>query len=406
MKNAIIRVAATLAVAAGTFFPKTKAQDAGPIGKTDIGAYILEAPGLPASIDEAARRIYGSNVLQPDLQAEEKFYRPFIEKVESRQKEYQDFYGGKVQKYTSTLDQASMQQHYAAEANKNPIVAGMGGTEAVMKMDDKEREVAARKAAEYAADPFAANGIESAGMTALYQKIVSDPEYAARFNKMSEKEKEAELRKYMANDQVKAKTPAQMQQEQQRREQQMAEADKVRNAMEIRQALTDFHNKLSEVRVKFSTMVEEINQSPGNHADIAKVHGEKYEKIPEVELGEYGHDKDPEQVKRLEIETYTNHRAQAVKNLRQYAPLLEELRNQYRAIVSEYLLFLGENRDKINTDVTDYLNSTYTEQEVATFEAGLLGLAADLTETSKQLTKEIAGWEQQYRQKLSSYGVK
>ena len=45
--------------------------------------------------------------------------------------------------------------------------------------------------------PFAASGVQSPGMTALYQKMMSDPAYAQRFQKMTEQERMVELQKYI-----------------------------------------------------------------------------------------------------------------------------------------------------------------------------------------------------------------
>jgi hypothetical protein len=51
------------------------------IGKTDIPALIEEAPAAPITLEEAARRTYGPNLLQPDHHALQNYYQPFLNKI-------------------------------------------------------------------------------------------------------------------------------------------------------------------------------------------------------------------------------------------------------------------------------------------------------------------------------------
>ena len=116
------------------------------------------------------------------------------------------------------------------------------------------------------ADPFAASGVQSAGMTAMYQKIVSDPAYAARFEKMSEKEKEAELRKYMANDKPQIQTAAQVEEHRRKTEQQTLQANKVRAAMEFQQQIAAFSAKVSEIQATYIRQRNDRLTAPGRDA--------------------------------------------------------------------------------------------------------------------------------------------
>ncbi len=377
-----------------------------PLGKTDFHAFIEAAPGLPNSIEEAARRTYGTNPLQPDALALEKFFQGFYSKVESAEKQYET-YANKLQAYGESQSESDWKQKSYAESDKNPILRQMGGAEKVSQMSEQEAEAAARQAAaQYMQDPFAANGIQSAGMTALYQKIISDPAYAAKFEKMSEKEKEAELRKYMANDEPQVKTPQQMAQEHKQFEQQQRQKNEVLNAMEINQKITDIQMQIQEVATKFGETVAAVDNARGNHADIDADYRREYSKIPEVVMGEAGRVKDPEQVKKLALATATKHRAFAVSALKQYGPALSELRSKYKQICSEYLSYLSKNGYKVNGNMNDLFAGTNTEVNLVNLELSLLSLSRHLAKESEQLTSEVAGWEKNYLETKATYQVK
>ncbi|MBK9017458.1 MAG: hypothetical protein IPM82_27320 [Saprospiraceae bacterium] len=138
------------------------------------------------------------------------------------------------------------------------------------KMSEAEARSAALQAtAQHTADPFAANGVQSAGMTALYQKIISDPAYAKKFEKMSEAEKETELRKYMANDKPVAITPDQMKARETQMATQNRQVELIRNAQEIQLKLSDFMQKVSEVSTSFGHKLQEIEQQGRTHEAIS-----------------------------------------------------------------------------------------------------------------------------------------
>lgn len=374
------------------------AQNATPglIGKTNFSAYIDEAPGLPATVEEAAKRVYGANnFIQPDYAAFEKIYQPFYDKMDGILAQYKAAYGGKIAAYNEQEGEDGIRQSMEAEVSKNPIIAQMGGVGKIQNMSESEAKVAATQAAaSYMQNP----GMQSAGMNALYQKVVSDPAYAARFQKMTEQEKEAELRKYMAGDQVTAKTPQQMAAEQKAREQQNQQKNEVQNAMEIQQKMTDFQLKLSNVQATCEQEFAAISQSSNNHTAIENEYGKQLKAIPMVELGEYGHDHDPAKVQALKLETVTKHRTLAASELKQYQALLNKLRTEYKKIATEYLTYIHANSQKINGNPADLYKGTQTEWTVAGFEMGLLSLATDVAKHSEQLTKEVAYWEAQYQQ--------
>jgi hypothetical protein len=371
------------------------------IGTTDINAFIEQVPGLPRNTDEAMKRA-GNHPTQPDRSALDRHYLPFEDKVNHRIDEYKAF----AQQKMTHATEADYRQAAAAIADSNPIVAGMGGYEKVSKMSEAEAKAAAQQsAAAYMADPFAANGVQSAGMTALYQKIISDPVYAKQFEKMSEAEKEAELRKYMANDQPATTTPQQVKAQQAQTANQQLQADRIRFAQEVQLKIAALQQQMTDVSADFDQWLTDIAQQGNSHEAISLDAGKRYEAIPMVELGEYGRDHDPAQVAVLRKAEAKQHREQAQQELEQQMAAFEEVANRYQAIVSEYLNFVKKNGKKIHggTSVKDMMDGTNTEQPLVTFEMRLLGIPLELSQKSRELTQEAAQWEANYVQTMQTY---
>lgn len=394
--------------AARTFFAfavlgqalQAQTNGASPLGKANFAALYENVPFPPKATAEAAHRTYGADYLNPDLFALDKFYQPFTDRVERAVGEYREYYANRSQTYMATQNEATMRAQYAAQINQNPIIASMGGVDAVQNMTPEQAEAAARKAAaEYMADPFAANNVQSAGMSALYQKIAADPEYAARFQKMSEKEREAELRRYMANDKVQAKTPAQMQQEQQQKARQMQDADKVRAAMMFQQYGADLMAKIEAAKAQYENRRAQVLAGAGNHDEIEADFQKKYDAIPEVILGE-GREKEPVQTQKLYEATTLKHRDFATKVLKQEAVLLAELQVAFKNIAAEHVAFLKAHRHEVNGNMADQISGTETETMLASLEMGLIGLADELSKNAQQSTREAAVWEKLWWERI------
>lgn len=397
MKTSIIFRSAVLALAAMAAVPAFSQQliPNSLLGTTDIPAYIEAAPGLAPSLAETAQRAYGGNFLQPDHQAMDNFYGAAEDKIRQAQQRYEEFYKKKYGGENPDMEAITR------EIDRNPIVKGMGGVNAVQNMNQEEANEAATRAAEqYIADPFAANGVNSPGMTALYQKMMSDPAYAKRFEKMSEQERMAELQKYMANDPVVANTPERVQQANDR----MARQNKVADAMEINAKVTELHQQIYAVANAHAEGLRAIDSQPGNQTEIDADFNAKYNALPEIIAGEAGRQKDPELDKKLRIETATRRRDRAAADLKQYSVLLEELKVQYKQIAVSYMEFIAANAHRVNCDPAGLYDGTNTELSLANFESSLIGLGMALSKESREHTRLLASYEQHYQEVMRSYG--
>ncbi|MBS1850662.1 MAG: hypothetical protein JST79_07095 [Acidobacteria bacterium] len=352
------------------------------LGKTNIHALLEAAPGVPRSTAEAADRWKQSDAI----------YQPFQQKVEAAHKQLQESMAARAHQ---APDAATMEKQAKAMSNANPIVSGMGGVDKIQQMTPEQREAAARQsAANYQQSLVTGNGRNSPAMQAMMQKMMTDPAYRARFMQMSEAEKEAELRKNMGP------VAPQSVEDHQKGQQELKAADEIRNSQAIQQDLQKMTQRIQSIETEFAKKDQAISDAPGNHAQIGRDIGAKIAKVPVVELGEYGHDKDPAQMQALYREQATRDRERAAAELTQRAALYEQKKSQYKEVVSAYQEWLKQNQARINPSMNDLLKGTNTELAVAGFEQGLIGLAEDLAKYSKHATQDAAGYEQNYQEKI------
>lgn len=356
------------------------------LGTTDIPAYLEAIPRLPDNLAEAVNRAYGDNPSEENLQRLDEFYRPYETRAEERIQEYQAFAQQKMLAQGVQNSEAAYLEQSLQDVNANPIIANMGGMEKISQMSEEEKQAAALKAvSQFTANP---SGSSSAGMTALYQRVVTDPEYAQKFQNMSEAQKEAELRKYMAEDKSAAASPTPTNRP-------MQEADRIRNAQTVQLKLMELYQKLSEVTTNYGSQINAIEQNGRNHEAISEEVDTRYQAIPLVELGEYGRDHDPDQVKALLLEAATLHRDRAARELSAYSDCWHKLREDYKTIVQEYLAFITEHPQLIYGGLSpaDIMHGLNTENPLLEFEAAMIGLSIELCRQAKELIKKSVVWE-------------
>lgn len=107
----------------------------------------------------------------------------------------------------------------------------------------------------------------------------------------------------------------------------------------------------------------------------------------------------------LRKEEAKQHRERAQQELKQHADALSEAANRYQTVVTTYLNFVKKNGQNIygGTSAKDLLEGTNTEQPLVAFEAGLLGVALELSTKLRELTKQAAQWETNYVQTMQTY---
>jgi hypothetical protein len=213
---------------------------------------------------------------------------------------------------------------------------------------------------------------------------------------MSEAEQRAEMQRNMGT--VAPQSP----EEHQRVQAQVSKQNEVTEANAIRAELTQMARRLGEIDAEFTRKDASISAAPGSHQQIAREIGETEAKVPVVELGEYGHDKDPVQMVRLELEKATRDRERAAWELQQRTALHLQRKTQYKEVASAYSTWLKQNLSRINTSMADPLRNTNTELAAAGYEDGLIGLSETLAKYTANATRDAAMYENNYQEKLAN----
>jgi len=254
-------------------------------------------------IDEVPAPIYILPLAgQADIDAE---FDPYIKKIESQQKQLAEMVAknSKLQQVYQKEGEEGIKKRAMAESDKSKMVQQMGGTENLMNMSEAERKATALKmASDIKSNPGMVSGNNNPAMNALMQKVMTDKDYAKSFNKMSDAEKEAEVRKFMAeNSQGQAGNfdPAKSNQQ---HETLMAERNNVKYTQELTLLNLRIQKRLEAVADHYGKNATAINDWVENVKNkIGAWYSAKYAAIPVVEPGEYGHDKDPGQVQALDF---------------------------------------------------------------------------------------------------------
>jgi len=240
--------------------------------------------------------------VEADLDAK---FDPYVKKIEFQQKQLVDKVAknSKLQQVYQKEGQEGLEKRAMAESDKSKIIQQMGGMENLMKMSDAERKAAAQKMAnDLRANPGLISGNSNPGADAMSKKLMNDKDYAKKFNKMSDAEKEAEVKKFMAENPQQPDPNYDPVKSNQQHDKLMAERDNTKYTQDITLLTLRIQKRLDSAAAHYSKNVMAINDWTDDvRKKIGKWYSARYAAIPVVELGEYGHDKDPEQVQALKF---------------------------------------------------------------------------------------------------------
>ncbi|MFT3911897.1 MAG: hypothetical protein QM737_20905 [Ferruginibacter sp.] len=313
-------------------------------------------------------------------------YKPFYDKLESRKTQLQQLakQHNKYQEIHDKEGNAGLEKRAAAEADKNAIVREMGGAEKLKNMSDAERKAAAEQMRDrLKQDPsLITGGSKDAGMKTMQQKLMSDPDYAKRFNSMSEAEKQTEMKKYMT---IKP----------QEKDPNVAYTNNLKTtadpaaakSIEVNELIARTGKRLEAATTIYNRMTTSSNNSiEAMNAELSAWISKTTNSIPIVELGEYGHDRDPELMQAMEI---TSKYARYII-ARQEATLKATCWKQYKAAISAAMIEFNNYMDSYKWDqVNDsqLFNGTYNDPKVINAFAGFYDAIKNISEDSEDITK-------------------
>ena len=361
------------------------------LGKINFAGLFDAAPILPTSTTDAAKRVLGADI-EADLVSRDfsAFYAPYEKKIAAAHEVLQPAVDSRPANQEARTRQA------VAGANSSAIIARMGGAEKMSQMSEEEQQQAAAQAmGSYQQSMSGAPpGASSGGMQAMMQRMMNDPEYQARFEKMSKKEQEAEMQKYMGNANAPAPPKGETAAER-RAEQGQHDASA---AVARQNEVSAIYQRIREIEAEFAKKDAAISTAPGNHDQIGRELNAKIEKVPMVETG-VGATHDPAKVKQLMRERAALDRARAAAELQQRTALYSERRTKYKELAASYASWLKQGAGP-NSNITTSLMNNSAADTALHCEEELIGLAENLRKYHEQTTRDAAMYEQQYQKNL------
>jgi hypothetical protein len=274
--------------------------------------------------------------------------------------------------------------------NNNAVIQEMGGIENLKNMTPAQREALAKQmAAKVKQNPTAYTGAEHDPRKAFTQKLMKDPNYAARFNGMNDRQKKEEYELFMKeNGFVDNTTQAD-------RDKTLAERDEAATLIAIEQRLATIRKHAGEL-AGIAGQLESGTEEYFNDLTkkIAAVYGERVQALPLVEHGEAGKERETLPVDiAFQIVQYPVNAQHAIASKEVWKRYVEVL----KIMVAEYNDLLNDFWGKDKT--TDRLMA---ERQLvpAAIIAGLCTELIHLTQTASLQTSQNASWQKVYDERV------
>lgn len=311
-------------------------------------------------------------------------YPGFVNRVEVMKQQLSDMEQQHLgQQRTS---KGEMMQDSKNMANKNAVVQQMGGADAVMNMSEQERKNAAKNMKENVMNnPGAFSGIKDPGMNEMMKKIMTDPAYRDRYNKMSDAEKQAELQKYMTNKTVARDDKAY--------EQMLDDRNKVYNEVYIQQLMGRCLQRMQEGAKPYSEGTLLANEYYSElYSAIERWYNEQVKALPVVVMGETREKQGLGQLNKFkEAVVYLIQKKEAATR----TILWSSLKLRTKLAFGEFNDFIGSypwGKQK-NASLID---GSYTEPQVAKGVYSIYEEMIQLTKGAESLTRIHKGQQEQY----------
>jgi hypothetical protein len=277
----------------------------------------------------------------------------------------------------------------------------MGGTENLMKMSEGERKEAAMKMAnDVKNNPGMLSGGNNPGINAMMQKMMSDKEYMNRYNKMSQAEKEAELKKFMSQNPLEQNPGFDAGKNNQQHDKLISEKNEAKYTQDIILLTMRMQKRLGAATELYGKNIEAIqNWTKGVKDKIGKWYSARYASIPIVELGEYGHDKDPGEVKVLDITVaWLNYFLLETPELQMKTDSWKQYKNNCKYAIAELNDFIAPykwgNSSQANIFGPD------ADQQLAAGIGAAYGLMTQLADEAKGVTSIAKSYQKHFERVL------
>lgn len=359
------------------------------LGNVNFKDLLNSVPVLQTSPEEAFDYACNRSIYCAGESELQKQYDIFNQKKEQYSAQLQANFAPQVDEFNA----AYSEDGYKKLAEENAMIKSMGGMDKAMQMTEKEREVAAKKAM--------ASQLSSS-KTGMFteeelQKMMNDPAYAkqmaAKYNNMSEAEKQAMVHQKIAKGDYKMT------------KEMKEEYEKERELADNTQMIKAFEEK-TNARIMtaveaFKTKVNQLRSATGSHDDLDRSYKELYDKIPmlyDVVEGKY---KDPVKVKELKMSYALKHKDRATFELSEVQAEHSKLKVMINEVIAEYQSFLKTNGHLVKGKVINLMNGTNTEFSLLSVEQHIIG-SIDMLAGSIKTENELASKQEQYYQTIKN----
>ena len=361
------------------------------LGRINFAALFDAAPALPASTVEAGKRTYGTDINLSSSTADlSPLYEPFNNRVAAAR----NVIKGAVD--ARPAHREALAQRSIAQANDSAIISRMGGVEKISQMSEAEAQQAAAQAVGSHQQSHSGAPGNSSGMQAMTERLLKDPAYQERFEKMSKKEQEAELQKYMGN--ANAPTPPAGETAAERRAKQAV--NETGAVLAKQNDVAAILQRIQGIDAEFAKKDQAIATGAGSHEQIAHQTRARIAKIPMVDMGEAGPMPDPAKLNAALREQATLDRNRAALELQQRAALYAERKAKYKEVAASYAAWLKQYRGPISDATANLLNDA-TADTALSCEQELINLAENLRKYNEETTRDAAQYEQGYQKRIS-----
>ena len=309
-----------------------------PVGKTDVVALLNELAAPPTTIADAYQRAYPNGATSANAA---QYYQSWTAKVEAAYRETQELlrqfymkYPTGVRPIAQPVSTASPQQHAAMDA----------------------------------------------ATSELAQKMLSDPAFAQKFMQMSEQEQHAYIAKLLAEKGIKPVngTPN------------VNTAPVPGTDIEWGTFSSDYTMAAMDMsRLEANTALQIKYQE--KHDEVRAWAEAEIKKLPLIEMGEYGRDRDPEKVKSIHKQALVKHRDVADAMLKEAAPMFA----QSRQAAQQRFTPLNDALKSVNYGAAYDFGVNYTT--VLGAQSMMLGELDALLKTEVNIIEECARWEYELR---------
>ncbi len=309
-------------------------------------------------------------------------YGAFISKVEMQKKQLSDMVQDHVGEQRNS--EAEMMADARKMANQNAMVQQMGGADALMNMSEAERKAMAKSLKNSPkANPGAYSGVPDAGMNAMMQKMMNDPDYRNKYNNMTDAQKQAEMQKFMTNKTTERNDAA--------FEAGLKEKNQTDASAKIQALLGKTLSNMQEASKPIAEGTDLANKFYGGlYSDINNWYKKAYESLPVVTMGE-----SKEKQGLAELNTFKASLIYLVqkKEAATRTILWSSLKSGTKIAFGEFNDFIGSYKWGASKNAS-MLN--YDEIQVANAVSSLYDQMIRLTSDAETLTRMHKGQQEQY----------